>query len=180
MSNEAKHAVVRTDLMYGTDVRSGLVSVRYMGSGGETPTNIDNGNVLKLKGLMEGEREIFVGVDVAVNDPLKDIVLVATPEVMYDERKRNLDEFENEAGRTARGYHLHDGDIVSLTQPAFADETAPAVNDIVELAAGTKLKAVRSATSGSTTVGKIIAVDVVGRYTYYVIQVGEAAAAAGE
>ena len=43
--------------------------------------------------------------------------------------------------------------------------------DIVELDAGTKLKVVASATEGSTVVGSIIDINVVGRYSYYVIQV---------
>ena len=34
---ETKHAVVRTDNMTGTDVRSQLVSIKYMGADGETP-----------------------------------------------------------------------------------------------------------------------------------------------
>jgi hypothetical protein len=166
------YAVVRTDNMFGTDVRAGLVSIKYMGANGTTPTAIQNGNVLKVGALMSGEREIFVGAAPAANDDLKDIVLVATPEVMYDERKRNLDEFINEAGRACRGYRLHKGDIFSVTKDALDGVAAPAVGNVVELKAGTKLNVAASATSGSTQVGKIIAVDVVGRYTYYVILVG--------
>ena len=166
------YGVVRTDNMFGTDVRAGLVSIKYMGANGTTPTAIQNGNVLKVGALMSGEREIFVGAAPAANDELKDIVLVATPEVMYDERKRNLDEFINEAGRACRGYRLHKGDIFSVTKDALDGVAAPAVGNAVELKAGTKLNVAASATSGSTQVGKIIAIDVVGRYTYYVILVG--------
>lgn len=171
MSN---HAVVRTDLMYATDVRSGLVSIKYMGANGATATAIDNGNVLKVGALMKDEREIYVGAAVAANDKIEDVVLVASVEVMYDERKRNLDEFENEAGKTCRGYRLHTGDIFSVTKEALAGEASPAVGDIVELAAGTKLnvaKASTGATGGSTVVGKIIEVAAAGRYTYYAIKV---------
>lgn len=163
--------VVRTDRLMGTDVRSMLESVKYMGAG-STATAIDNGNVVKLDGsLMTGEREIKKGVTPAANDVLDAIVLIASPEVMYDERKRNLDEFQNEAGKICRGYHLHSGDIFSVTKDALDGAAAPKVGDAVELKAGTKLNVAASATSGSTAVGKIIAVDVVGRYTYYVIQV---------
>jgi len=171
------YAVVRTDNMFGTDVRAGLVSIKYMGANGQTATAIENGNVLKVGALMGDatngyEREIFVGAAPAANDDLKDIVLVATPEVMYDERKRNLDEFINEAGRACRGYRLHKGDIFSVTKDALDGVAAPAIGNVVELKAGTKLNVAASATSGSTQVGKIIAIDVVGRYTYYVILVG--------
>lgn len=165
------NAVVRTDLMFGTDVRSGLVSIKYMGADGNTPTGIDNGNVLKVGALMSGEREVYVGSAVAVDTAISDVVLIASVETMYDERKRNLDEFTNEAGKICRGYRLHKGDVFSVTKEALIGAENPAVGDIVELAAGTKMQVVTNATTGSTVVGKIIAKDVVGRYTYFAIKV---------
>lgn len=165
------YAVVRTDNMAATDVRGQLVSVKYMGSDGSTPTEIENGNVLKIGALMNGEREIYVGAAVAANTKLSDVVLIASPEVMYDERKRNLSDFVNEAGKAARGYHIHSGDTFSVTKEALSGSGTPAVGNIVELAAGTKLAFAASATASSTTVGRIIAIDVAGSYTYYVIKV---------
>lgn len=164
------YGVVRTDNMYGTDVRAGLVSIKYINGGVETA--IENGNVLKVGALIEGEREIYQGATPAATDEMKDIVLVATPEIMYDERKRNLDEFINEAGKPCRGYRLHNGDVFSVTKDALDGAEAPAVGNVVELKAGTKLNVAAAATEGSTVIGKIIAVDVVGRYTYYAILVG--------
>lgn len=166
-----KHAVVRTDNLYATDVRAGLVSIQYLGANGSTPTAIENGSVLKVGALKTGEREVYVGSAVAAADKIDDIVLVASPEVMYDEHKHNLDEFINEAGKNCRGYRLHTGDIFSVTKEALVGAGTPAVGNIVELKAGTKLNVATTATSGSTTIGKIIAVDIVGRYTYYVIKV---------
>lgn len=165
------YAVVRTDAMAGTDVRGQLVSVKYMGADGATPTAIENGNVLKIGALMTGEREIYIGGAVAANDKIDDVVLIASPEVVYDERKRNLDDFVNEAGKACRGYHIHSGDTFSVTAEALSGTGTPAVGNIVELADGTKLAFAASATTGSTKVGRIIAVDVVGRYTYYAIKV---------
>ena len=171
----ANYAVVRTDKLMGTDVRSMLETVKYMGAG-STATAIENGNVVKVDGTLLADsdgvtiREIKKGVTPAATSKLDEIVLIATPEVMYDERKKGLDEFRNEAGKLARGYHLHSGDIFSVTAEALAN-ASPAVSQIIELAAGTKLNNVTTATSGSTVIGKIIAIDVVGRYTYYVIQV---------
>ena len=52
----AKYGVVRTDNMFGTDVRAGLVSVRYMGADGSTAAEIENGSVVKLGELVAGER----------------------------------------------------------------------------------------------------------------------------
>ena len=165
------YGIVRTDNMYGTDVRAALVSIKYMGADGSTPTAIENGNVLKVGALISGEREVYVGGKVAANDKATDIVLIASPEVMYDERKKNLDEFINEAGKACRGYRLHSGDIFSVTKDALAGKATPAVGDVVELAAGTKLNVAATATSGSTTIGSVIDVNVVGRYTYYAIKV---------
>lgn len=160
------NAVVRTDKMFATDNRAGLVSVRYQP--GDTMTAIDNGNVVKIGALEEGSREVYKGVTPAANDAIKDIVLIASPEVMYDERKRNLDEFQNAEGTIARGYHLHTNDNFSVTKEALTGDE-PAVGKVVELAAGTKLNVAASATG--TLVGTIIDINVVGRYTYYVIQV---------
>lgn len=160
------NAVVRTDKMFATDNRAGLVSVRYQP--GDTMTAIDNGNVVKIGALEEGSREVYKGVTPAADDVIKDIVLIASPEVMYDERKRNLDEFQNAEGAIARGYHLHTNDIFSVTKEALTGDE-PAVGKVVELAAGTKLNVAASATG--TLVGTIIDINVVGRYTYYVIQV---------
>lgn len=160
------NAVVRTDKMFATDNRAGLVSVRYQP--GDTMTAIDNGNVVKIGALEEGSREVYKGVTPAADDAIKDIVLIASPEVMYDERKRNLDEFQNAEGAIARGYHLHTNDIFSVTKEALTGDE-PTVGKVVELAAGTKLNVTASATG--TVVGTIIDINVVGRYTYYVIQV---------
>lgn len=161
----AKHAVVRTDLMDGTDVRGQLASVKYMGADGATPTEIDNGNVLKVESLIDGEREVYAGVTPAADTAITDIVLVASVEVMYDERKKNLDEYVNEANKICRGYRLHHGNIFSVTAEALTG--TPEKDAVVTLDAGTKL-----AVGGSgTAVGKIIDVEIAGRYTYYAIKI---------
>ena len=160
------NAVVRTDKMFATDNRAGLVSVRYQP--GDVMTAIDNGNVVKLGALEEGSREVYKGLTPAANDAIKDVVLIASPEVVYDENKRNLGDFQNAKGAIARGYHLHTGDIFSVTAEALTGDE-PAVGKVVELAAGTKLNVAASATG--TLVGTIIDVNVAGLYTYYVVQV---------
>lgn len=169
------HAIVRTDKMYGTDVRTGLVSCRYQKVEGEPAKtvymDIDNGNVVLLAGLEDASREVYVANVPAANSDLADIVLVAAPEVMYDERLRNLEDFYNEAGKIVRGYRLHHTDVFSVTKDALDGVAAPAVGNVVELKAGTKMNVVASATEGSTVVGKIIDKNIVGRYTYFAIEV---------
>lgn len=172
----AGYAVVRTDKLAGTDVRSLVVSVKYMGSG-TTATAIENGNVVLLDSLLSRtvdgstvyEREVYKGVTPAANSNINDIVLIASPEVMYDDRLKSLDDFRNEAGEICRGYVLHSGDIFSVTAEALTGTAS--VGSVIELQAGTKLKAVSSATSGSTVVGKCIEVAPAGKYTFYAIEV---------
>lgn len=163
------HGVIRTDRMLGTDAAPALVSLRYMGSG-TTATDIDNGCVVLLDGLMTGEREIYKAKTPAAGSDLGDIVVVASDETMYDERNKNLDEFYNKAGKTARGYRLHKGDIFSVTADVLTGSDITK-GDIVELQADVKLKVVGSLTQDSTQVGVIADINQVGRYTYYAIEV---------
>lgn len=167
------HGVVRTDLLAGTDVRSELVSVRYqpVSSNKNVETDIDNGNVVLLGDLEAGSRTVYKGLTPAANSDITKIALIASPEVLYDEHVHALDNFYNEAGKIARGYRLHENDIFSVTKDALDGKASPAVGDIVELKAGTKLNVAASATQGSTVVGKIIDKNVVGKYTYFVIEV---------
>lgn len=165
-----KHGVVRTDLMTGTDVAADLRSVRYMGSGAAA-TDIDNGCIVKLSGLMDGEREIYKGVTPAANTAKKDLVLIATPEMMYDERKRALADFYNEAGHNCRAYVLHENDIFSVTAECLEAAAAIAVGNIVEAQAKVQMKVVATATASTTKIGEIIAIENAGAHTFYVIRV---------
>lgn len=150
----AIHAVVRTDNLSGTKDGSKLVTVQYS-------ADIDNGNVLAIEGLASGEREVYTGSVPTVATELGSLVLVAEPEVMYDERFRRLSDFYNEANAKVRAYVLEKGDVFSVTKEAITGATGVSadVGKIVEVAAATKLKAVATLTSGSTKVGSIIAVE---------------------
>ena len=158
-----KHAVIRTDRLSGTIQSADLVSVKHMVDG--VATAIDNGNIVKLNGLMKGEREVFEGVVPAASDRLEDVVVIASVEVMYDETKRDLADYFNEEGKVCRGYYMRSGNIFSVTAEAL--ESIPVVGDKVCLGDSTKLQVAGE----GTPVGTVIAIDVVGRYTYYVIQV---------
>ena len=152
-------AIVRTDRMHGTYNPADLVSVRYSPSA--TDTAIENGNVCLLGSLDSTHREVFVGATPAADSDIGAIVLIATPELMADERKKNLNEFRNEAGEIARGYRLRSGDIFSVTAEALTpiNGTAPAAGQVVELQANTKLKLVASLTSNSTQIGTVLGVE---------------------
>lgn len=162
--SEIKHAVIRTDLMSGTYDGSLLRSFKYHNAEGKM-ADIDNGHIVKLEALMEGEREVWKAVDPAADTPLKDIAVVAGVEVMYDERKKNLDEYYNVAGKAVRGFMHHTNQYFSVTAEAL--DGAPEVGKYVNVQAGTKLLVADA--ESNATMGKIVAVETAGRYTYYVI-----------
>lgn len=150
------YAIVKREAMASENVANLRKSFKYLPSG--TATAVENGNVVKATSVISGERELLEGSTPLVDTALKDILLVTTPEVMADERKKNLDEFINEAGAIATGDRLISGDIFTVTADAFTAAATVVVGDVVELAASTKLKVVAAATgltSGSTQVGTI-------------------------
>lgn len=166
----ANYGVVRLDNMSGTTDGTLLRSVRFYD--GDKEAAIENGRVVLIGDLLDGQREVRKATAPAATSPLNHIGLVAAPELMYDERKRNFTEFINEAGENVRVYIPHVRDIFSVTAEALDAAAAIAKGNLVELQAGTKLKVVATATDKSTQVGKIIDIETVGSLTYYVIEVG--------
>lgn len=166
----ANYGVIRLDNMSGTTDGTLLRSVRFYD--GDKEAAIENGRVVLIGDLLDGQREVRKATAPAATSPLNHIGLVAAPELMYDERKRNLTEFINEAGENVRVYIPHVRDIFSVTAEALDAAAAIAKGNLVELQAGTKLKVVATATDKSTQVGKIVDIETVGSLTYYVIEVG--------
>lgn len=163
------HAVIRTDRMSGTDDRSQLVSVKFYDGNGK-PADIDNGNLVEIGGLLDGEREIYEAKAPTANTDKDDLVIVGTPELLYDERLRALDDFYNKADRPARAYRLHKGDIFSVTKEAFGpNATAPKVGDTVVAGTDTYLHTSAGAES-EIVIGRVMHIETNG-YTYYAIEV---------
>lgn len=161
------HNVARTDNMSATKDGSLLRSVKFFV--GTTETEIDNGMVVKIGDLLAGERELRKATAPAVDTPIGEVGLVASPEYLVDERKRNFTDFTNEAGDPIRIYKFHSGDTFGCTEGCF--DTKPAEGHIIELMAGTTFKAVTTATSGSTIIGKVIDIESESGITYYVVEV---------
>lgn len=164
MSNN--YCVVRTDRMIGTDVATHLRSVRFYGTEGK-PVEVENGVIAHLEGLEEGQREVHKAVAATAGADLTECVLIAAPEVMYDERLRNLDDFINEKGKAVRGYVLHCNDEFSVTAEGFVNKAVPAEGANVGIGANGKIDAAGSG------LGKCSHIETVGRYTYYTILVGK-------
>ena len=161
----AKYAVIRTDLMHGTKNGDALVSLRYYAD--EAVAEVENGVIVELKGSEAGEREVMKAVAATAESNLADCAVIAAPEVMYDERKKNLDEFINEAGKAVRGYRLPDRNMFALTAEGFAG-AAPALNGKVGIGANGKLDAAK------TGFGECVHIETAGRYTYYTIKITRA------
>ena len=160
----AKHCVFRSDLMSGTDVAADLRSCRVYKDGEYVA--VDNGTIVELEGLEEGEREVVKAKLATAASKLIDCVVIATPELFYDERQKNLDEFFNEEGTICRGYVLRSRSAFSVTKEGFVGEAVPVVGAEVGIGAEGKLDA------AGTGFGTCMAIEVAGRYTYYVIKIG--------
>jgi hypothetical protein len=159
------YAILRKDLMSTNE--TDVVSVKYLGAGA-TPTAISNANIVKLSGLVSGEKEIFKGLTPATTTALDEIVLIGTPEVMYDANKTNLNEFVNASGSVCEGYRLKKGVIYSATVEAF--DTAPAVGNYITIGNST-VPVVKASVTSEKVVGTCIAIETVGSDTYYVVAV---------
>lgn len=167
-----KHAVIRTDLMAGTKVPAALRSFRYFDSNGDL-AEIDNGCVVALDSIIvdsqgnEPNREVWKAVAPTASTPLSKLAIVATPELLYDERLRNLTDFYNDTDHPARGYMPKSGDIFSVTAEAL--DGTPAKGSGVALQAKVQLK-VGTYTAG-TSFGKIVSKETVNGLDFFVIQV---------
>ena len=162
----AKYCVVRTDLMSGVKQPADLVSLRFYAD--EKTAEVENGVIVELKGFEDGQREVMKAVAATADSDMADCAVVAAPEVMYDERKKNLDEYINEAGKAVRGYRLLDRNMFSLTAEGFVDGAAPAKGGKVGIGANGKLD------SAKTGFGECVHIETAGRYTYYTIKIARA------
>jgi hypothetical protein len=76
-----------------------------------------NGYFVELQDLIVGEKELYT-----VTKPTaltNELLLHATPEVMYDSLANSLEDFLVEANAEGRAYHLTVGDIITLTADLF-------------------------------------------------------------
>ncbi|MBS4879573.1 MAG: hypothetical protein KH138_04585 [Firmicutes bacterium] len=158
------YCVFRSDLMFGTDNRAGLVSCRVYDNDETTQIEVQNGTIVELKGFEEGQREVYKAVLATASSKLENCVVIGSVETMYDERKHNLDEFVNEKGVICRGYRLHVNDLFSITEPGI-DGDMPTVGAEVGIGEKGKIK------SGATGLGTCEYIELAGRYTYYTIKV---------
>ena len=134
------YCVIRTDLMSGTKQPADLVSLRFYNAEDKV-AEVENGVIVELKGYEEGQREVMKAVAATSASDVANCAIVAGVEVMYDERKKNLDEYINEAGKATRGYIPRNRNLFAVTKEGFVGGTVPAVGDAVGIGANGKLDA---------------------------------------
>lgn len=168
------YTVIRTDLMSGTVQLADLVSLRFYDADGNQ-AEVENGVIVQLQGYEDGEREVMKAVAATADADLNECAIVAGVEVMYDERKKNLDEYINEAGKAIRGYIPRSRNVFSVTKEGFVDGTVPKKGDTVGIGTGGKIDA------SAAGLGVCVDIETAGRYTYYAIKIDktETTAASG-
>lgn len=160
------YCVIRTDLMSGTNQPADLVSLRFYNAE-DNQAEVENGVIVKLEGYEDGEREVMKAVAASAGADLNECAIVAGVEVMYDERKKNLDEYINEAGKAVRGYIPRSRNIFSVTKEGFVGGVVPTKGAEVGIGANGKIDA------AGTGLGVCVDIDVAGRYTYYAIKIAK-------
>jgi hypothetical protein len=160
------YTVIRTDNLSGTKQPADLVSLHFYDAKGQA-AEVENGVIVKLGDYEDDSREVMKATAAKSDDDLSDCAIVASSEVMYDERKRNLDEFINEAGVEARGYILRSRNLFAVTKDGFVNATVPKKGGAVGIGEGGKIDA------SGTGLGTCVDIDVAGRYTYYTIRIGK-------
>ena len=117
-----------------------IESVLIHDAEGTEEVSVPNGVFVTLDGLAGIGREVKKAI--LAEDATKDVLLVASPEVMY-EAGADIGDFINEAGQVARAFRLADGDVISLTEDLITGVTEankPEVGDVFGVGAGGKLE----------------------------------------
>lgn len=157
------YTVFRCDNMPGIDNRADIMSVKVVNSNGEAVA-VENGAIVKIGAIVPGQRELHYATLATNSDAVADCAVIGTSELMYDERKKNLDEFINEAGKPALAYLLRHEGWFSVTAEGFVDGSVPAVDAKVGIGANGKIDA------AGTGLGTCVAIEKAGRHTFYVIE----------
>ena len=107
-------AIVRLDKLQA--VKAGnIVSFRN-----DTGNDFDNGLVFELGDLVGTARELY-DIVIPTNVDTQEILIHATPEVMYQVENNGLADFSLADGATGRGYHMSVGDIITVTEDIITD-----------------------------------------------------------
>ena len=122
----------------------------------DAPAEIENGMVVKIAGTIPGEREVLKVVAPEGSEDVADLWIVTTPEVVADERKKNLSDFVNEAGQIITIDKLMPNDIFSLTAEGLAGTAVAGHKVGLASAGGVKLAVAASESGMGTVIGTVL------------------------
>ena len=125
-------------------------------NGSDAPAEIENGMVVKIAGTIPGEREVLKVVAPEGSEDVADLWIVTTPEVVADERKKNLSDFVNEAGQIITIDKLMPNDIFSLTAEGLTGTAVAGHNVGLASAGGVKLAVAASESGMGTVIGTVL------------------------
>ncbi len=161
MSN---HAIVRLDNVAAVYNGALAKSVEYFID--TTASSVDNGCIVALSGLMDGQREIYKAVAPTATSK---VLLTCGVELIYDQSTyHGLEDYQNEAGKPFRAIALQSGDTFSVTAEALSG--TPAKGSYVTVGTTTQM-VVKASVTTEQVIGTIVDIDKVGANTYYVINV---------
>lgn len=152
------HGIASTDLVKASHLQ--VLSGRYIESA--VGADIDNGRVVKLMGMVSGERELYqTSTPTAVTTDR--IYFVRTPEVMYRLDETGLENFYNVADSEIRLYPLVTDDIFGTSNSNIDTTIAPAVGKyLIPVNNSNKLKVANDLSGNTAFAAEIIEVGVLG------------------
>lgn len=171
------HGVVNTARHEGTINGTAHTQVMVYDSGANAGNKVDcdNGTIVTLGNYMALDTTIEPNYEVykanietsKTGEDIKNIVIVASPEMIYDETYHyGLENFYNEADKPVRAYFLKNNSMISLSKEAFSNPTDVSVGQDVYLA-GEKKLTVGSSISDAYKVGHIESAYVYDYITMY-------------
>lgn len=123
--------------------------------------DVPNGYVAHLGTLVAGTRNVFnVVVPTTASIANTEVVLIASPEFTYLPGK-SLEDFINPTGLNMRAYHLHAGDVFTVSDDTI-DGTTVVGQYIIPQNASMKLAAAADLSGGTKFAAKVIQKTTIG------------------
>ena len=144
----ANHVVVNTDKIMSAKYGNSVSVVHS--------SDLDNGTVVALGALSATDREVFTAAVSAT--PTTDLlVFIHTPEFQGDLYLpgKTLKDFYNVANKPMRGYFLHEGDIITITDNGITGATTVG-QYVIPTAGATKLSAAADLSGNTRLAFKVI------------------------
>jgi hypothetical protein len=123
--------------------------------------DVPNGSVAHVGTLVAGERDLFnLVVPATATLQNTEVVLIASPEVMYLPGK-SLEDFVNPTGIPMRAFHLHAGDVFTISDDGIDGATVEG-QYVIPQNGSLKLAAAADLTGNTKFAAKVIKKSTIG------------------